>query len=121
MRPRRSGPCRARAHSALRRSSVGGELRPGRRPAPVLLAQRPRRPEAESPQETPTAPQPPSHDWSRHRPRRKSADKPPGFTGSELQPSGSDPDQPRLRADPRPLRLGFPDWNRYDRPWRRRT
>jgi len=51
----------------------------------------------------------------------KSADKPPGFTG----PSSSRPVPIQTSPDFVPIldrwRLGFPDWNRYDRPWRRRT
>jgi len=84
-------------------------------PAPVLLAQRPRRPGPDSPEETPPPPQPPPTTTPPPAPP-KSEDKPPGFTG----PSSSRPVPIQTSPDFVPIldrwRLGFPDWNRYERP-----
>jgi hypothetical protein len=84
--------------------------------APVLLAQRPRRPEAEQPQEVPAPPEPqPAGEPPRPAPSEPQ-DKPPGFAG----PAPSRPTPTRTSPDFVPIldrwRLGFPNWNRYERP-----
>lgn len=83
------------------------DLGPGRW-APAAVAQRPTRPDAETPRETPAAPQPPAP--------TPPTDKPAGFAG----PSSTRPRPIQTSPDFVPIpdrwRLGFPDWNRYERP-----
>lgn len=84
-------------------------------PAPALLAQRLRRPGVEERQEAPAAPEqkPPAEPPPRPA---EPKDQPPGFAG----PSSVRPVPIQTSPDFVPLldrwRLGFPHWNRYERP-----
>ena len=102
------GPARAQAPAASPSDSALSA-------APSLLAQRLRRPEAEEPQTEekpaeapkPTAPPSPIAPLPDERPL--------GYGGSPLRPRPTDTSPDFVPILDR-WRLGFPDWNRYERP-----